>query len=303
MGPQHLWIIYIMEVSVLFPLRWVNQVKATPKQHFYWCDFCWVANFTAVLVVLAFVVDACTTDALLSDSLRKALFSSAWGIACGPLLLATGVLGNALLFHDADNVASVLIHLFPSLLLFVVRWHHDEVHKAWPRVFHLNFFEEINPWSDIYLKAAAGYSVWLVTYCVWLLAFGMALPNKGYDTIFHANMRGGLGASVAKLLGVSPDEHDIRAKSNDFTRSYFVAYIIGHAFAVFLAIGVSLLCWLDPFIHGMLCVAMAFSTIYNGASRYSFYMVQSYSDALRKELRIPLDRRGSALDFTGEGPL
>ena len=42
---------------------------------------------------------------------QKWAFCAAWGLGNGPLLCATGLLGNSLLFHDFENTSSVLIHL------------------------------------------------------------------------------------------------------------------------------------------------------------------------------------------------
>merc|ERR1719326_983898 len=116
--PEYIWVVYLFEIAVFFPRRWKNQTEAKPlKQNYYWFDFCWFANFTGLSFLLIIVYNALYGDQL-STELRTVLFSICWGIACGPLLLATGLLGNALVFHDVDNVASVLIHLFPSLVLY-----------------------------------------------------------------------------------------------------------------------------------------------------------------------------------------
>merc|ERR1711874_950621 len=124
--PQHFWIVYLAEIMILFPVRWQHQVHATPKQHFYWLDFCWIANFSSILALATLVVNGYFyEDTLVSEHARKLYFSAAWGIGCGPLLWAVGLLNNALVFHDADNTASVLIHLFPSLVLFCLLWKRD----------------------------------------------------------------------------------------------------------------------------------------------------------------------------------
>merc|ERR1719277_742006 len=33
--PGSFWIVYLVEVAVLFPIRWSYQVRATPKEHLY----------------------------------------------------------------------------------------------------------------------------------------------------------------------------------------------------------------------------------------------------------------------------
>ncbi|CAE8613742.1 unnamed protein product [Polarella glacialis] len=279
--PEHFWIIYLLEIFILFPVRWQHQIAAKPlKENLYWLDFCWMANFSAVLLMCVL-----TFDHGLNDDVRKWFFSAAWGLSNGPLLLATGCLGNALVFHDFDNTASVIIHLFPSLVMFVMGWHYGRVQAAWPSLFKVgDYFSLIDPWRDIYCNAATVYSVWLLLYTGWMTACGLTAPKTGYDTVFHMVMRGGGGKIVAKI-------------DNNFTVTYVLAYMLLHAVSVYVAILVSLLCYVNQYFHGCLCGAMAFMTIYNAASRYTFYMVSSYGQALRKELGIPYHRKASAMRF------
>ena len=58
MYPQHVWLLYLAEAAVLFPLRWHYQWIARPlRESYFWCDFCWVANFAAAVVLLLVVAD------------------------------------------------------------------------------------------------------------------------------------------------------------------------------------------------------------------------------------------------------
>mmetsp|Transcript_9627 Transcript_9627/g.16687 ORF Transcript_9627/g.16687 Transcript_9627/m.16687 type:complete len:107 (+) Transcript_9627:762-1082(+) len=64
---------------------------------------------------------------------------------------------------------------------------------------------------------------------------------------------------------------------------------------VLFSIPVALLCFSYKRIHIGLLGSMVLVTIYNASSRYTFYMVSSYGQALRRELNIPLKRGASAL--------
>eukprot|EP00438_Fugacium_kawagutii_P010464 Skav233002 [mRNA] locus=scaffold387:427956:430735:- [translate_table: standard] len=109
---------------------------------------------------------------------QKWAFCAAWGLGNGPLLCAIVVLGNSLLFHDFDNASSVLIHLFPSLVMYEMGWNRDEVQKAFPSIFtHLG---SAAAWQDIYYNAALSYGAWLLLYSGWLLTIGMTSPGRGY---------------------------------------------------------------------------------------------------------------------------
>jgi hypothetical protein len=281
--PQHFWIVYILEACVLFPVRFSHQASAKPSEVAYWLDFCWVANFTSIAGIVALFLDQYHVIALPGEHSRKYFFAAAWGVGCGPLLLAGALLGNALIFHDADNVASVLIHLFPSLVLHTMRFHGDAVHKAWPS-FHLDYLDDITG-ADIFIAAAAFYLVWATLYLLWLVSCGMSFPQRGYDTIFHYNMRSSSGAHFyKKVRGVDQEEHRKLAKNNDFQRTDALVYVTCHAGASFLGILTTLPSFWYAYFHGFITLVVTMVVIYNGAKRYTYYITKLYSKLMEEAL-------------------
>lgn len=210
--PGYFWIVYIVEALILLPIRWNNMIKRLPKEHLYWLDFCWCANFVGVILLMALLFKDFDLH------VQKWAFCAAWGLGNGPLLCAIAVLGNSLLFHDFDNTSSVLIHLFPSLVMYEMGWNREDVFEAFPNIFTYHFFNGIRLWEDIYYNAAVSYMAWWLPYAGWLLTIGMTAPKRGYDTIFHHTMRGAGGTVVSKLLGFSPEEQKEMARGNSFTR-------------------------------------------------------------------------------------
>ncbi|CAJ1397455.1 unnamed protein product [Effrenium voratum] len=285
--PQHFWIVYIFETLILFPIRWKNAAAAKPlSEVLYWLDFCWFCNFSMNIVLIIYVIDAyfnfpCMSFLMALDAIhvRKFLFCMFFGIQ-GPLLGAVGALGNALVFHDANNTVSVFIHLCPSLLAYTLRWHREEVLAAWPGLFELDYFKEVSPWVDVYRNAAIAYVIWWVLYSVWL-QFSMDMPSKGYDTVFHLMMRG--PNPVGPLLSWSPEESSQRAARNDFTRGSAVLYMVFHSMAVLPAILLSVLCWLSQAFHAFFCLAMTLAAIYKGSKRYAYFILESYLGEMRRE--------------------
>ncbi|CAJ1372959.1 unnamed protein product [Effrenium voratum] len=289
--PGYFWIVYLAEAILLLPIRWFRMIRRTPKEHLYWLDFCWCANFAGVLFLLALLVG---DQPLL---LQKWSFCAAWGLGNGPLLCATAVLGNSLLFHDFENASSVVIHLLPALVTYSMGWNRDALLEAFPQIFTYQIWDEIRPWEDIFANAAEAYLFWWFLYAAWLLSIGVNSPRCGYDTIFHHTMTGAGGIVTRKILRVTSEEHKRLVKDRSFPRSYAVVYLVIHATLVLGSIPVSLLCFLDRRMHVCLCAAMLLVTIYNASSRYTYYMVTSYGEALRRELQIPAKRGASAIGF------
>lgn len=285
--PQHFWVLYMFEAIMLFPIRFIRMYNTKPLSTTrYLLDFCFIANFLGNATLLALIVDDYLSAKIFDDELRRTVFCAYWGIANGPLLLATGLLGNALVFHDPDNTISLFIHLFPALLMYTMRWHRDQVLNAWPGLFDLDYYDGIRPWQDIYVKATICYGCWWVLYTLWLLACGMHLPQSGTDTVFHWAMRGAAGNVVAKVTGCSAEERVARAKTNDFSRRDALVYLTLHAIAVCVALTVGVASFYSWRLHAALIAAMALVATYNGASRYSHYLLRSYGDIIRREIGI-----------------
>lgn len=278
--PESFWLVYVFEIMVLFPLRFRNQARARPlKQNYYWADFCWVANFSGLAFLVWIFLDKCGIVPMI-DWVRMAIFAACWGVGAGVLLLAAAFLGNALIFHDADNVASVLIHLFPSLVLYTLRWDNERVHSAWPE-FHLDYLPFITA-KEIFGWSMAFYGAWFVLYTIWLTCFGMNLPKRGYDTIFHCNMRGAMGKVIfAKFKGLGREAHKIAAASNEFSRVDALIYMLAHAICSSLAFLTSILCFKWNVWHAGMNIATTAIVIYNGAERYNYYVTHLYTKKLQ----------------------
>jgi len=281
--PQHFWIVYLLEACVLLPIRYYHQTSAKPSEVAYWLDFCWMANFASMAGIVALFLDHLHVITLPGTHVREYMFAAAWGIGCGPLLLAGGVLGNALIFHDANNVASVLIHIFPSLVLHTMRFHGDAVHKAWP-FFELNYFDNITA-AHILLAATASYLVWATLYILWLVSCGMSFPQRGYDTMFHYTMRSSNGAHfLKKLRNVEQEEHRELARSNAFRRTDALVYVSCHAALCFVAILTALPSFWYRRFHGFVTLVVVTLVIYNGAQRYTYYITKLYSKLMEEAL-------------------
>ncbi|CAK0830644.1 unnamed protein product, partial [Prorocentrum cordatum] len=267
------------EACVLFPVRFGHQASARPSQ-VDWLDLCWVANFVSIAVIMMLCLSHFGVIAVPQAFLRHQVFAAFWGIGCGPLLLAGGVLGNALIFHDADNVASVLIHLFPSLVMYNMRFHADAVREAWPQ-FRLDYFDDITG-ADIIIASTTFYLLWVSLYLLWLVTCGMSFPQRGYDTIFHYTMRNHTGALIYKRFrGVDQEEHRKLAKSNNFQRADALIYVACHAGLSFVAILTTLPSFFYSSFHLLVTLVVTILVIYNGAKRYTYYTTKLYCKLMK----------------------
>jgi len=288
--PENFWLLSAIEMLVLFSIRGYNQCRAKPlNQTLYWLDFCWVSSFLGCFLMIGLFIDAHTAGTMnvITHEQRRFVFLAYWAIGNGPLIFAVGALGNSLIFHDGNNLASLFIHYFPSLICYVLRWQRDRTVEAWPHVFELDYFDDVTVF-EIYINGLILYSAWAVLYTFWMLVHGLKLPTrKRYDTVMHSIYRVGTFPSktmVARWTGRSKAEEDRRAKEDDWEKKDLFTYMLGHMFACCIAMLFAPLSFKFWWLQSFVLVLMLVSATINGARRYTYYIVKSYGDALRKEM-------------------
>jgi Protein of unknown function (DUF2838) len=131
--PEHFWIVYALETVVWMSFKFVRMMRAKPlSEVLYYLDFCWVMNALAIVVLSLLIL----VGDHMSTSFRKELHLAAFGIYCGPVFLAAMTLPFvAFLFHDVNTMANLIIHLMPSMQMYVVRWHAAAMYTTWPSMF------------------------------------------------------------------------------------------------------------------------------------------------------------------------
>ena len=217
---------------------------------------------------------------------QKWFFSAAWGVSNGPLLGAAGLLGNSLLFHDFALAISAMIHVLPCLVMFEMRWDCAAVQAAWPQLQMCDVFADLH-WYDTLLTTGCVWGVWALAFTVWMLIWGMKLPQSGYDTMFHASMRISGGAMAAKATGFSEEELEAQRKTDNYPRSYVLVHMFNHMLLNSAAALLALICTIGPPVHAVICFGMLWMITYNGAKRYTYLLMDSYQDAV-KGLQEPL---------------
>lgn len=295
--PQHFWILFIVEGIVLFPTKFFHMIRAVPNEALYFLDFCWIMNFcgTALLLIMMFGRN------LLSEQFRKVIFLAAFGISCGPLLGANIALPFvALIFHDVDSMAGLFIHIYPPLLLYVMRWKADKVMDAWPNTFELNYDVNFFPDAEesfvqsIFGASTILYFIWLIPYTIWQLSVGLGLPKNGgkFDTVFHSNMRNGLCTQMGnRLWNRSLDLSTNQMETNNFEMRDFIVYSIFHAIGFFTSLLIlAYSCSLSQYIHGVLLAICLILCIWRGARRYTYYSTKMYSNLIRKQFAAELSQ-------------
>ncbi|KAJ4953938.1 hypothetical protein NE237_030770 [Protea cynaroides] len=158
--PQDIPYIYCLFYVIFVPLRWIYY--RSKKWHYYLLDFCYYAN-TIFLVML-----------LLYPRNEK-LFMVCFSFAEGPLAWALIVWRCSLVFSSLDKIVSVLIHLLPGIVFFIIRWWDPAAleamrpewnagHRAsWPYVESKSYL-----WTWLFVVPLVAYTLWQFLYVLFV---------------------------------------------------------------------------------------------------------------------------------------
>ena len=121
-NPEYFWLYIVSKMLVVFTLLFFIRKKKKHLMYFY--DFCWINAFAWIILNLQFLFThwGLTKSVLPEFTLSGKMYLLTFGIANGPIAWACLALGNAMLFHRVDHMASLFIHLSPCLVSWSIRW-------------------------------------------------------------------------------------------------------------------------------------------------------------------------------------
>lgn len=153
--PQDIPYLYCVFFIFVAPLRWIYyRIK---KWHYYLLDFCYYANAIFMGMLLFFPN-------------HDKLFLVCFSFSEGPLAWALIVWRCSLVFSSIDKIISVLIHLLPGTVFFIIRWwdpvtfshHSTEVNGPWPAWPSLD--NDRTLWTWLFVVPLICYSLWQMMY-------------------------------------------------------------------------------------------------------------------------------------------
>lgn len=203
--PESYWISMIFKGLFYLGIKWESHFNEKRKEIFYMTEFCWIACHTMLFYMICALLAAIGVESLNQYTTSRYLFLAYWGIANGPLAIATILLNNAIVLHDIPNLASCFIHLTPSSTTWTMRWWSKQIMAKWPGVFDLPDPDNITEsFTDIFYPAATFYLVWMIGYFVFFLMVGRYCghPKSKYDTLYFYTMR--TNKLAVKLCGYKP---------------------------------------------------------------------------------------------------
>lgn len=263
--PENIWVLYVAKVLVLIP-AWFVEVRRRYNGGLFVLDFCWVSNISLGLCMLVNLL----YGPHLSHQWKRWAFLWFYSTAMGPLAWAAVALGNGLIFHSIERMASLFIHLTPCLVAWTMRWSPQELIEAWPGHFTDQSLEQATI-GEIYAAGITMYLLWLTLHALWLLTCGVDAPKNGSATVFDGlYQKHKLGEKFRKATGCTS------------IRAHAAIYLALHALACSVAFTWSMLCYKFWAVHTLFGLALLCSVVWTGASHYMYMFKRSYSKALEK---------------------
>ena len=106
--PHCMWLLYAV---IFVPLALFRTHRYNAKKWGYFLyDFCYMFNLSLWVNLVFFPTN---------DRWLRANFV----LATGPIAMSIVAWRNQMVFHSEDKMVSLFVHLFPSLVLFSLRWH------------------------------------------------------------------------------------------------------------------------------------------------------------------------------------
>lgn len=215
----------------------------------YFVELCWVAAF----FIGSYLTVMTLAPQLIPPEPRAVLLQMLFALGSGPLGVAVCFLGNALVPHSADHTMSLVIHLFPLLTAFSLRWHSSD--PRFPINLDVGFLEYVVPSCSFVL-------VWLVGHTVFMLRIGMKLPDM-WRTSYKDNMLANNGDNpctrVLGKIGDGQNESLWLCKHNGIS-------------AMLSMLGLSctypLFVWGNIRVHFIICMGTCMVSVWNGANWY-----------------------------------
>ena len=186
-SPTNFFYWHSPKAIILITLRWISFMNEKPARHYLLYDFCYWANFAALLYIWVMPHNA-------------TLFQIVFLASNGPLAWSILAFNQSLIFHSWQHITSVFIHVSPMLLTYGLRWYPD------PRFTVCNAppaCDDVTAAPLFWNALSRFYIWWIVLYYVWIfLVLGSYIERRGFQTLYDRVSTSGPLSGLLRRLTV-----------------------------------------------------------------------------------------------------
>lgn len=257
LAPAWVHVAYTIQAAYLLPMRIYSFKKR--RWHYFLFDLCYYVNIINFIYIW-----------LLPHS--RPLFIACYCLSHGSVATAIITWRLGMVFHDAEKVTSMFIHIYPPFVLSTIRHFYPNASERFPA---LEGLEALKAW-DALVYSSAVYLFWQVCYWKFVWVNRRTKIQSGERTtsltFFLNNKRGWVG----KLLVATPPER----RALYYMMGQFVYAIITELIPVLVLY--KSVTWTA--IYLLVCFSVS---VWNGAGFYIEVFGRKFErelETLRKEL-------------------
>ncbi|KAI0027293.1 hypothetical protein K488DRAFT_81179 [Vararia minispora EC-137] len=257
LAPKWVHVAYTVQAAYLLPMRIYSFKKR--RWHYFLFDLCYYVNIMNFIFIW-----------LLPSS--QALFIACYCLSHGSVASAIVTWRLGMVFHDAEKVTSMFIHIYPPFVFSTIRHFYPNASERFPA---LRDLPHLKPY-DALMYSTVMYLVWQVCYWKFVWVNRRTKIQSGERTtsltFFLNNKRGWVG----KLLVATPPER----RAVYYMLGQFVYSIVTEIIPVFALY--DSIYWSATYL--LVCFSVS---VWNGAGFYIEVFGRKFErelEALRKEL-------------------
>ncbi|WRT67406.1 uncharacterized protein IL334_004377 [Kwoniella shivajii] len=192
MAPEYFPLAYTIQIGFYLPLR-AYTYKKKAWHYFLFGDMCYFVNVLDLLWIWVF------------PSSTK-LFICCHLLTLGPLASAIITWRNSLVFHSLDKIISIFIHIYPPIVLTVIRHTYPNAEARYPGLRDVGDYK----WYTMIFFAGVPYILWQAAYYKFISLDRKSKIESGErQNSFHYMLNDKRGPIGKALQGIRPEHREL----------------------------------------------------------------------------------------------
>ncbi|WWC89832.1 uncharacterized protein L201_004760 [Kwoniella dendrophila CBS 6074] len=192
MAPEYMPLAYTIQSGLYLPLRFYTY-KRKAWHYFLFGNLCYFVNVLDLLWIWVF--PSSTT-----------LFICCYLLTLGPIASAIITWRNSLVFHSLDKIISIFIHIYPPIVLSVIRHNYPNAEERYPGLKDVNNYK----WYTMILLSGVPYILWQAAYYKFISLDRKSKIESGQrQNSFHYMLNDKRGPIGKALQGIKPDHREL----------------------------------------------------------------------------------------------
>ncbi|WWD09853.1 hypothetical protein V865_007981 [Kwoniella europaea PYCC6329] len=192
MRPDYMPLAYTVQSALYLPLRFYTY-KRKAWHYFLFGNLCYFVNVLDLLWIWVF--PSSTT-----------LFICCYLLTLGPIASAIITWRNSLVFHSLDKIISIFIHIYPPIVLSVIRHNYPNAEERYPGLKDVDNYK----WYTMILLSGVPYILWQATYYKFISLDRKSKIESGQrQNSFQYLLNDKRGPIGKALRGIRPEHREL----------------------------------------------------------------------------------------------